>query len=149
MKIMNRGFLTVEIILAIATLGTLATAFGGILAYGQDSTQIAGNRMLAINIAEEGLEAVRSIRNENFSNLNAGTYGLALNGGCFIFSGTSDEVGIFTRSILISNYDENRKDVNVSVSWKQNTFRNADITLSSRLTNWQIPQPPPPPPPIP
>ena len=65
----RRGFLLVEILLASSIFMLFMTAFSGAFYYGLQSSTIAGDRARAIMYAEEGQEAVRSIKNVNFANL--------------------------------------------------------------------------------
>src|SRR3990167_8865223 len=65
----NNGFSLIEVILASSVFILLVTALVGAYLYGQESTALAGSRARATLLAEEGLEAVRNIRdfawNEN------------------------------------------------------------------------------------
>ncbi|QQS15535.1 MAG: hypothetical protein IPK84_04170 [Candidatus Moraniibacteriota bacterium] len=132
-----RGFSLVEVLLSGAVFSLLVTALVGVYLYGEESTALAGNRARAVFFAEEGLEAVRNIRDANFTNLSNGTYGLAVSGGQWNFSGSSDTNGIFTREVVISSAGMNRKDVEVTVSWQQNASRIGQVSLTSRFTHWQ------------
>lgn len=133
------GFLLVEVILASSIFVLLVTAFVGAYLYGQEATALAGNRARATMLAEEGLEAARNIRDENFTNLTPGKKGMVVSGGQWIFSGAQDTTDIFTRSIDIKKVgnDDNREKVIVDVTWQQNPQRTGAVSLESRLTNWQ------------
>lgn len=133
------GFSLVEIILTSAIFVLLVTALIGSLLYGQESTALAGNRARAVMLAEEGLEAVRNIRDENYANLIPGSKGLVISSNQWIFSGISDATDIFTRSTVISpvGSDDNKKKITVNVTWQQNPQRTGAVSLTSRLTNWQ------------
>lgn len=133
----NKGFSLVEVLLSIVLLALLAGTFVSSLIYGQESERMAGDRARAVFLAEEGMEVVRSMRDENFSNLTAGAHGLAISGNQWIFSGSSDVTDVFTRSVVISDVDANTKNVKVDVSWKQNEQRDGMISLESHLTNWK------------
>ena len=127
----------VEAILATAVFGLFVTALSGIYLYGEESTALSGSRARAVLLAEEGLEAVRNIRDDDFSNLSDGTHGLAQSGNVWILSGSSDVTDIFTRAITISTVDANRKNVTSTVTWQQNAQRNGSVSLIERLTHWQ------------
>ncbi len=131
------GFLLVEILLASSIFMLFMTAFSGAFYYGIQSSTLAGDRARAITYAEEGQEAVRSIKNVNFANLVDGTYGLSYSSSTWNLVGSSDVSGIFTRQITISTIDANRKNVSVSVTWQQTPVRSATITTNARLTNWK------------
>ncbi len=134
----NRGFSLVEVLLAVSIFGLIVTALVGGLVYGQQSTAIAGMRSRAAILADEGLEAVRNIRDENFSNLTDGAFGLTTAGNQWNLSGASDTTDIFTRIITISTVDSNRKQVTSSVSWQQNPQRTGLVQAVTYLTNWRV-----------
>jgi len=135
----QKGFSLVEVILSSAVFVLLVTAFVGAYLYGQEATALAGNRARAYMLAEEGLEAVRNIRDggSGISNLTNGTFGLSTTSNQWSLSGLSDVTDIFTRQIIISSIDAERKSVTVSVNWPQNPQRTGIVSLSSYLTAWQ------------
>ncbi len=92
----NRGFSLVEVLLASALLSLFLTAFVGAFIYGQESTALAGARVRATFLAEEGLEAARSLRDSDFANLTDGDHGLAISGNQWSFSGASGGAGAGT-----------------------------------------------------
>lgn len=132
----KRGFSLIEVILASSIFILIVTAFSGAYLYGQESTVLAGNRARAVFLAEEGLEATRNIRDESFSNLIDGTYGLAISGNEWIFSGGSDINGVFTREIEIGTIDSSRKVVTSTISWQQNQQRTGLVALTTYFTDW-------------
>src|SRR3989338_6334728 len=133
----SKGFSLVEVLLAVSVFGLLVTGLIGGLIYGQQSTAIAGMRSRVAMLADEGLEAVRNIRDENFSNLTDGTYGLTTAGNQWNLSGTSDTTDIFTRQIVISAVDANRKQLTSTITWQQNPQRAGSVTVTTYLTNWK------------
>lgn len=135
---MNRGFSTIEALLASSILILIVTAFMGAFIYGSESTALAGQRARATFLAEEGLEASRNIRDAAFSNLVNGANGLVISGNQWTFSGTSDITnGFYTRQITISSIDSNRKQIISTVTWQQNNQRTGSVTLTTYLTNWK------------
>lgn len=136
-KTIKIGFSLVEAILAGALFLILSLSLVSAILYGQEGMALAGKRSRAVYLAEEGLEAVRNIQAESFSNLTAGTYGLATSSGRWSFLGSSDAVGIFSRQIVISDIDSQKKSVSVGVSWSENAQRSDTVNLSTTLTNWR------------
>lgn len=132
----KKGFSVVEVILTVGILGLLITALVGGLIYGKESTYLAGGRARAVYLAEEGLEAVRNIAEADYENLANGNHGLVSGGVQWGFSGVSDTVGVFTRSIEISDYDEDTKQVTSSVTWQQSAQRTGTVTLTTLFANW-------------
>lgn len=133
----KQGFLLVEIILTTALFVLFLTAFAGVFYYGLQSSSIAGDRARAIMIAEEGQEAVRSIKNINFSNLTNGTYGLVFSNNVWSLSGAQDVSGPFTRQVVITDAGTNRKNVYVNVSWQQAPDRTGNVSIPARYSNWK------------
>ncbi len=133
------GFSAVDVLLAAALLGLLVMAMIGSLIFGEQSSQVSGARGRAILVAEEGLEAVRNIRDNSFGNMINGTYGLAVSGGVWTFSGSSDLTDIFTRAITIadSTVSASFKLVTALVTWQQTAQRPGSVELKTEMTNWR------------
>jgi|SRR3989344_1360406 len=133
----SKGFSNIEALLSAAILILIVTAFMGAYSYGSQSTAIAGQRTRATFLAEEGLEAARNIRDSSFGNLAAGTYGLAISSNQWVFSGSSDTTGEFTRQLIVTSVDASRKQVTSTVTWQQNPQRAGSVSTTTYLTNWQ------------
>jgi type II secretory pathway pseudopilin PulG len=136
----SSGFGLLEAILAISLLSLVASVFAGALIYGQQSAFSAGNFSRAIFVAQEGLEAVRNIRDEDFSNLEDGIRGLAIQDGVWRLTNDPDTVDIFSREIEISTIDANTKKVVATVSWT-GMFQPSQTTLTTYFINQQTPTP--------
>jgi prepilin-type N-terminal cleavage/methylation domain-containing protein len=131
----QRGFSAVEVLLAAAVFGVIVTAIAGALVYGRASTAQAGERNRANLLAEEGLEAIRNIRDAGYTNLVDGTYGLVQSGGTWTLSGSSDVTNNFTRQVTVAANGTNRKLITSNVSWAQGAGTTQTNT-STLLTNW-------------
>lgn len=131
----QRGFSAVEVLLAAAVFGVIVTAITGALVYGRAATAAAGDRNRANLLAEEGVEAVRNIRDGSYSNLIDGTYGLVQSGGIWTLSGSSDTTNNFTRSVTIATNGTNRKLVTSTVSWPQGSTT-TQTNVSTLYSNW-------------
>ncbi len=132
----NKGFSLVEIVLASGVLALLSLIFLGILTYGQQSTVRAAQRDRAIFLAQEGLEAARSIRDQNFANLTAGDFGLVASNQ-WSLSAQPDVEDIFTRTISIVDVNAQTKKVISKVAWKQSGSNIVDLSFSTILTDWR------------
>ena len=133
----QRGFSVVEVLLASTIFALLITAVIGAVIYGRVSTATAGNRSRANLIAEEGLEAVRSIRDASYANLVDGTYGLSQAGNVWSLAGSSDTTGLYTRRITISSASgTDRKTVKSDITWQQGG-NTGSTSVETLLTNWQ------------
>jgi prepilin-type N-terminal cleavage/methylation domain-containing protein len=131
----QQGFSLVEVLLAATLFGMVSIAVVGALIYGRQSTNESGTRAQATLLAEEGLEAARSIRDSGFANLTNGTFGLAQAGSTWNFSGSADTNDIFTRSVTVANGGTNRKTVTSTVSWPRQGGTSS-VTVTTELTNW-------------
>jgi len=127
------GFSLIEIIIASGVFALIVGSFLGVLIYFNKSAVSVGDKTRAIFLAEEGLEVVRNIRDGDFNNLTDGNHGLAVSGGQYIFSGTQDNTGIFTRQLNVSTIEADTKQITSQVSWD-----NSAVSLITYLTNWQI-----------
>ena len=133
----SSGFSLIEVILSAALFLIIATFVVPAYLYGQESVILSGERQRAALYAEEGLEALRNLRDANFNNLTVGgPYGLATSTGTWTINGTSDTNGEFTRQILISNVGANRLKATSTVTWNQNAQRSGVIDLVTYFTNW-------------
>lgn len=133
----TRGFLLVEVLLASSLFVIFLTAFAGVFYYGLQSSVIAGDRAQATSLAEEGEEAVRSMKNNNFANITDGQHGLVYSNNAWSFSGTQDVTGAYTRYVTISTVDANRKNVTTTVNWQQAPGRQGTVVQQGRVTNWK------------
>ncbi|MDX9892842.1 MAG: prepilin-type N-terminal cleavage/methylation domain-containing protein [Patescibacteria group bacterium] len=100
----NKGFSLVEVILAVALFGMFATALLGLLMNSYGSDVQARQKDLATLYAQEGMEAVWSIRRQSWNFLNNGTFGLDNSAGYWQFLEEADLLdGRYTRTIIIAD----------------------------------------------
>lgn len=132
----NNGFSLVEVILALATFALMITGMVGAYIYGTQTIAFGGSLSRANLLAEEGLEAARNIRDEDFQNLTPGTHGLNNDGNQWTLSGGEDQDEIFTRQLTIEDVDADRKKVTSTVNWNEGTRVN-QINLETELTYWR------------
>lgn len=132
-----KGQSLLEILLAI-TIFSFGIVTLGVLYIDANVTQRKSlERTKAMALAEEGLEAVRSIRDRAFAQVATGTHGLALSGGQWIFSGTSDTQDGFTRTLLISALDDYTRFVTSTVSWLFSPTRSESVVSKAIITDWR------------
>lgn len=132
----GQSIIELMIALAIFVLGSTVVTFVVIDAYIAD--RVGQERTQATMLAEEGIEAVRSIRDVDFDNLTADTYGLAVSGGKWVFSGSSDITDSkFTRQITITDLDVDRKKIESQVTWEISAARTGSVILIDYSTDWQ------------
>lgn len=133
------GFSIVEAMLGASLFSLLVLALVGAWLYGEESTALSTRRSQAGLFAEEGVEAVRNMRDNDFSSLADGNYGLTVAGNQWALSGTQDTNGIFTRQINVATVSANTKKITATVNWQQNLSRSGSVSVATQLTNWMAP----------
>ena len=133
----EKGFSLLEAVIATALIGLfIATSSVG-LAYGVRATKDAGRKQQAIYLAEEGLAASQNIRDESFANLVNGTWGIVTSGSQWEFSGSTDVVGIFTRSVTIADAGTSQKQITSTITWTDTSQRAQSLALVTYLSDWR------------
>lgn len=142
----KKGQTIVEAAVAIAIASLVITALVGLGIGALRSATVSKNRSLATSYAQEAVEAIRSIRDRNFSDFvtcSDGTpYRLIRSGsqwGCQKDSGAETLDSIFTRSFTSSEeppLDSGQFHVQVNVTWTDSAG-NHTVTLDTYLTNWR------------
>lgn len=132
---LQKGMTVVEVVVAIGIFAVLST-----VAYqvhiGSDRLIVKeGQKSKALWLAEEGIEASRSIRDVDYASLTNGTRGIAVSGNTWTFSGTEDSTDGYVRSITIADAGADAKNVQSNVSWSDRGATST-VTLSTVLTNW-------------
>lgn len=153
----EKGFTIIEMILTIfiVTVGLLSVY--GVSTQILKDTSISISRLTASYLAQEGIEIVRNIRDNNWikgnslwsDGLATGDYeadyiNTALQGnsnrnlridndGRYNYG--SGDTSIFKRTISIQNIDDDTLGVSVLVSWKEKDKENS-ITVQENLYNW-------------
>lgn len=151
----QRGLSVIEVILAAALFVVFATAAGGVVIQGVTGNRLGVEVSVANQFASEGLEAVRSIKNQNFSSLSSPQGGVAQTSGVWAFSGANNTLNAgktYTRTLAVSNVqrdcsgvivtsggvnDVNTKKVTSTVNWNFTSTRPQTISLTSYLTDWR------------
>ncbi len=96
-------------------------------------------RTKATFLAMEGIEAVRTIRDNDFEDLINGTYGLALSDN-WTLNGSSDIQDNYTRTITIADGTTGfEKKVTSRVVWQVTPTRSEDVEFTEYLSNWNHP----------
>lgn len=130
------GFSLIEIILGCALFSMMAVLFITSLATITNDDSQAGRRNRAAFLSEEGLEAARSIRNQGFATLVAGTFGVSTTPtGSWLLLPGNDQNGVFTRTVTITDVDSSTKKITAAVAWSTGKLPGL-VTLSDYLTNW-------------
>ncbi len=134
----ENGQSLIELVVAIGIFVIVVSSLAFLVLNSYTAGYLAFEITQANSLAEEGLEAARSIRDNNWPDLINGDYGLAIVGGNWQFSGISETIdGKFTRIITLEEIDQDRKKVTSQVTWQFNEARPQEIKLITYLTNWQ------------
>jgi type II secretory pathway pseudopilin PulG len=132
-----KAFSLVEVLFAVVLLGagisTVLISLSGQLSHVNSSS----SQLQASSIANEGLDAARSIRDANWSNLATGQHGLAYANGAWSFSATSDTQNGFNRTVTVTEISPNERNVAVNVVWKGTGGNDRSLAYSTILTNWR------------
>lgn len=161
----QQGFSVLEVLLASTMFVIFSTAAVVAVIGGFTANRLGQENSIATQFASEGLEAVRSIRNQGFSNIDglASTYcssgtGVQITGGVWVLksAGTSDTLASdsrFSRVITICDADrtatassnlgttgtvyKNVKKVTSTVTWTFSTGHSSTVALTTYLSNWR------------
>lgn len=152
----QNGFGLIEILIVGAVMAIGFVGLVSFLVNSQSLTFQATRNTEAAALAEEGMEAVRSMRDEswatNIAVLSAGTtYYPVISGSEWTLSTTNPGVidNLYTRTAAIEDVnrdasddiassgtaDPNTKKVTVVVTWKENQI-NKNVTLTTYITNF-------------
>jgi hypothetical protein len=132
------GLSLVEIILGVALLALIVSATIGASVFSEQSQFISSQKLKAINASEEGVEAARNLRDENFTLLATGYNGLSTTSSRWNFSGNEDTLDdTFRRHTRITQIDNFRMEVTASTTWDITSSRQGAAKIVTRLTNWR------------
>ncbi len=133
---LQQGQSLIEIIFAISifVVGVVTIGYLTIDAFG--SIQRVSDSTQARLLATEGIEAVISIKDGNFSDITAGTYELLIDNGRWTLSSSADEKGKFTRAITIESIDSEVFEATSLVTWSVFGGRERSVTYKTFLSNW-------------
>ncbi|MDO8663473.1 MAG: hypothetical protein Q7K28_01370 [Candidatus Wildermuthbacteria bacterium] len=136
-----KGQSLIELLIAIGIFVAMVSAVGFILIGSYISNLQAREGVIAVSLAEEGLEAARSIRNESWDDLTAGSHGLAVAGGQWTFSGVQEDISSElekgVRKVIVEDPGFDRKIITSKITWELTEGRPQDISLATSLTNWK------------
>lgn len=149
----SKGFSLVEMLLAGAIFAIFAWGVVEVLLTGLTLSRQGQETTIAKGFATAGIEAVRTIKTENFEALEVTeSTGIERQDGTWIFADSEDTLGKYTRRIAISEVqrdedgnivtsdgvvDEDIRKVTVTVTWDFTSVRPNTLVLDTYLTRWQ------------
>lgn len=131
----NQGMSLVEVIVAIGIFSIITTTGVGVFITSSKLTTVAEQKQAALYYARDGLEAVRSIKSDDFARLTNGTHGLALVDNAWELQDSSDARDGYTREIYISDAGTEIKEITSKVAW-EGIFGDSELSLTTQLTDW-------------
>ena len=135
----RRGQSLIEALAAIAVTMLVVTSLVGLGVSAIRSATVSRNRASAVSYAQEGMEAIRSIRDRGYGELSScsGTRKVYWSGSRWeCQSGAETLDSIFTRSFTASEVTPGKLQVAVRVTWIDNAGSHT-MNLDSYLTNWR------------
>jgi len=159
------GFTLLEVIVAIFVVNVALLALLSLMSYTSINSRTSANRLIALNLAQEGIEIVRNYRDAAsnwtswFSSAQTGdyrakialtspynwilernpaTFQLRYNSalGLYHHQENGDPLSIFSRRIRIEAVSANQKKVIATVSWT-NYGKNYSIVVENWLYKWR------------
>lgn len=140
-----------EVLVAIALSGIMLPAFAEAALTSRAAQPAAAQHLQALSLAREAMEAVRSVREQSWSNIATdGTYHPVISGSAWSLAAGPETLGNLARQIVISDVerdssgsvvasggttDPSTKQVAVTVSWTSPAA--SSITTDTYLTRWQ------------
>jgi prepilin-type N-terminal cleavage/methylation domain-containing protein len=153
----NKGVGLLEILIVVAIIGVGFLAVISFLLFSRGVTFQVARNTVAVNLAEEGIEAVRGLRDESWStNINSLTSGTdyypVVSGDKWSLSTTDPGPieNLFTRTLTVEavsrdaasgdiasggTSDPNTKKVTAKVAWLE-SGRNNEVVLTTYITNF-------------
>lgn len=136
----KKGQSLLELVVAIGIFAILVSILTFFILNSLFLGKLGQEFLIANSLAEEGLEAAKSIRDNNFNDLTAGNHGLAISEGRWVFQGTEEDLSQLLREgrriVEIQEIDSNRKRVISKVRWQFNSLEIQEIRLITHFTNW-------------
>lgn len=137
----QEGQSLIELIVAIGIFVISIASLLLLILNSYVSGRLALEMTKASFLAQEGIEAVRSIRDNSWDNLISGFHGLTISNGHWVFQGTfediSDQLREGKRIIIVEDLAQDRKKITSQVNWSFAKEKTQEIKLITYLTNWQ------------
>ena len=148
----QHGLSLLEIILAMGIFIIIVSVSAAVVIHSFNSNRLGEEETQAAFLASEGLEAVRSIKNQDFANLVAGTYEVINTGDFWQLGPTLTPGGKYQRKIIIEDVyrdengeivefggslDEETKKARAQVNWQFSPVRSNQIENSTYFCDWK------------
>ncbi|MFH1711947.1 MAG: hypothetical protein ABH846_01795, partial [Patescibacteria group bacterium] len=148
----KRGQTIAEAILAMAVFAIVGASVALVIIDALTDVRYGSELNEATYLVNEGLDATRSIRDNKWLDLTNGTHGLQTTSGYWEFSGTSETIGDYTRTVTVETVDRDTgfsiissgtrdprtKKVTVEVSWDLTTGDTKTMNAVAYLMDWNV-----------
>ncbi|MBN1258336.1 prepilin-type N-terminal cleavage/methylation domain-containing protein [Candidatus Peregrinibacteria bacterium] len=160
-KTKGSGFTLVELVVAVALFAILVGGVAALITGSHLSALENSKRLKAGAMLTETWEALRTIRNGDFTAITEGAHGLRLSNGYWEFYGSSDERDGITRQVTVSSVrrdgegniveisgepDPDSKKILIEIGWSPYAEQSQSVSVNTYLHNYPDPAPWPPPP---
>ena len=150
----QRGQSLIEVLIAIVIFGAIAGGVAVMAAGSLKQIQQGGDQTKAEALAQEGIEAVRSIKDRAWNKNIFSQSAVTISGSAWDFLGesTTETIGKFTRTIDFADVcrdssddltscpgsftDVHSKEVTVVVTWTTTLGKTNSVQRIAFLTNW-------------
>ena len=132
----HRGQSLIEILFAAAIFTIGVVTIGYLVLDASVSVRRNTESMQARLLAGEGIEAMRAIRDTDFSQVAPGTYGIIWDGTAWDLVDDATEIGMFTRTVTVESYDADTREVSVAVMGGEGV-RERSTVFSTLISDWQ------------
>ena len=165
---MNKGFSLIEVVLAAALFMLFSSAAVGVVLQGFSANRLGSEETIANQFAAEGIEAVKSVKNQAYTNLTVpnptprGVLRNASNVWEFEADGTDDRLthnasDDYIRQVKVESVnrdgippagnvvstggtpDPDTKKITSTVNWNFNATRPESVVLTTYLSDWRKP----------
>ncbi|KKU20066.1 MAG: hypothetical protein UX30_C0004G0014 [Candidatus Saccharibacteria bacterium GW2011_GWA2_46_10] len=140
MKFKNRpAFFLLDILLGVSVFAIFIGIAGYSLVSVQNLAQISGDRARGAFLSQEAIEAVRSIRDGDFSDLIGGTFGVGISSGgkWELVQSPAVSADGFETSVQITQGDGNSFLVTADTNWEFGPRRKGTSSIAVQLSNWR------------
>ncbi|MBU2259846.1 hypothetical protein KKC44_04540 [Patescibacteria group bacterium] len=132
------GFFILDVLLGVAIFAVFVGFAGFSLIISQQIAIKSGDRIRGSSLSQKAIEAVRSMRDEDFDSVQAGTFGVQIGAdGKWEFAGTKTTTSDgFTTWADVTFPEDDRIEVTATTSWSFGPQRFGTSSLTTTLTNW-------------
>lgn len=152
----QKGFSLLEIIVAIFFVSVVLVPMVGVVSFTISANRYANHRLIAANLAQEGIEIVRNVRDSNtdwsvwYGAAWSGDYSVDYSAGTLLpynntplklnadgfYNYNSGMPTIFSRKLTLGAVSNNMVRVLSIITWKEGTV-NQSIIVEDELYNWK------------